>query len=88
MKNRRGFTLIELVAVIIILGVLLVIAIPTVSQYIKGTRGTAYDSHETSMAEAARAYTIDCIKDNEKECTVPHDDEAINVYLSKLIEEE
>ena len=82
MKDKRGFTLIELVAVIIVLGILLVIAVPTVSQYIKESRVTAYDSHEIAMAEATRAYTIDCLKDNEKGCTVPHGKETINVYLN------
>ena len=88
MNNKRGFTLIELVAVIVILGVLLIVAIPAVSQYIKQTRETTYTSHEVTMEEATRAYTIDCLKNNEKDCTVPHDNESINVYLDKLIEKE
>ena len=88
MKNKRGFTLIELIAVIIILGVLLVIAIPTITKYTSGARESTYKSHEVSMAEAARAYTIDCLNSNENGCTVPREKETINVYLDKLIEEE
>ena len=88
MKDRKGFTLVELVAVIIVLGVLLVIAIPTISNYIKGARDISYDSHEKALQEAAKAYTIDCIKNNEKNCTVPHDDETINIYVDRLIEDE
>ena len=88
MKNQKGFTLIELVAVIVVLGVLLIIAIPTISNYIKEARDVSYDSHEKALVEAARSYTIDCINKNEKDCTVPHDNETINVYVDRLIEEE
>ena len=88
MKNKKGFTLIELVAVIIVLGVLLIIAIPTISTYISGARDVSYDAHEKALLEAAKAYTIDCIKNNEKDCTVPHDDESVNIYANRLIEEE
>ncbi len=42
MKNRKAFTLIELLAVIIILGVLLLIAIPSVTEYILNSRKEAY----------------------------------------------
>ena len=35
MKNKKGFTLVELLAVIVILGVLLMIAVPAVQNVIK-----------------------------------------------------
>ena len=38
MKNRKGFTLVELLAVIVILGLLMAIAIPSVTKYITETR--------------------------------------------------
>jgi type IV pilus assembly protein PilA len=41
-KNEKGFTLVELLAVIIILGVLLVIAVPAVSSYINDSRKNVY----------------------------------------------
>ncbi len=41
-KNEKGFTLIEILAVIIILGILLVIAVPSVSNYISDSRKHAY----------------------------------------------
>ena len=42
MKNRKGFTLIELIAVIIIIGVIMIISIPSVTSIIEETRKKAY----------------------------------------------
>ena len=41
-KNIKGFTLLEILAVIIILGVLLIIAVPSISNYINDSRKEAY----------------------------------------------
>ena len=38
MRNKKGFTLVELLAVIVILGLLMAIAIPSVTKYITDTR--------------------------------------------------
>ena len=40
--NKKGFTLIEILAVIIVLGILLMIIVPSVSNYIDSTRKSAY----------------------------------------------
>ncbi len=42
LKNKKAFTLIELLAVIIILGILMIIAIPAVTNYISESRKSAY----------------------------------------------
>ena len=49
MKNNKGFTLIEILAVIIILGILMIIAVPAVSNYIA-------DSRKSTFAESAIKY--------------------------------
>ena len=43
MKNREGFTLIELIAVIIILGLVLIIAIPFFTGSLKEFRNDYYE---------------------------------------------
>ena len=42
--KKKGFTLVELLAVIIILSLVLVIAVPSVNKYIKQSKEKAYDA--------------------------------------------
>lgn len=38
MKNKKGFTLVEVLVVVVILGLILLIAIPSVSKYINQSK--------------------------------------------------
>ena len=42
MNNNKGFTLIEILAVIIVLGIIMIIAIPAVTKNISDTRETTF----------------------------------------------
>ena len=55
MKNEKGFTLIEALAVIIILGVVMIIAVPAVSKYILRSDKAVYASDITAYVETIRA---------------------------------
>lgn len=44
MKNNKGFTLVELLAVIVILAVILIIAVPKVIDTIENTRNASFES--------------------------------------------
>ena len=53
-KSKKAFTLIELLAVIIILGVLMIIAIPSVTSYINSSRKSAYITTAQNFVDSAR----------------------------------
>jgi len=40
--NKKGFTLIELIAVVVILGIIILIAVPAVTSYIRGSDDAVY----------------------------------------------
>ena len=85
-RRKKGFTLIEIISVIIILGILSIITIPAVSKYIINSRETTYLAHERSMEEAANSMSVDCIAENNTSCHLPNDGEKTLIYLNELID--
>ncbi len=83
--NKKGFSLVELLAVIAILGILAGVAIGAVGQYLDKARLQGYDSIYKSASEACESYiiengletTMDVGKAGEK-----------NVSITTLVEEE
>ena len=57
MKKRNGFTLIEILAVIIILGILMIIAVPAVTRYIDESRKDGYISSAKSIISGTSKIT-------------------------------
>ena len=53
-KKKKAFTLIELLAVIIILGILMIIAIPSVTTYISNSRKSSYIDTAKNLVGGAR----------------------------------
>ena len=70
--NKKGFTLVELLAVIVILGVLLMIAVPAIQNVIRSSRKKSFESAAKLAIE-----NVETIASNEKlsatisECFVP-----------------
>ena len=54
MKNEKGFTLVEAIAVIIILGVVMLIVVPAVTQYIFRSDKAVYASDISAYVETIR----------------------------------
>ena len=54
--KKNGFTLVELLAVIVVLSLILVIAVPSVNKYIKQSKEKAYNTQISTITEAAQAY--------------------------------
>ena len=59
LKKKKGFSLIELLGVIMILGILMIIAVPQVYRYIKKGKDNYYNSVEKEMSTAGANYLED-----------------------------
>ena len=91
-KNNGGFTLVELLATITILGILLGIAIPSVIGYMNRGKQTYYHSLEDSVLNSARDYLIDYRSLYPREIgnmtTVSGTELIMNKYISDIDDED
>ncbi|MGC5326607.1 prepilin-type N-terminal cleavage/methylation domain-containing protein [Brevibacillus sp. SYSU BS000544] len=56
LKNERGLTLVELLAVLVIIGIVAAIAIPSIGNIIDNARRDAHVANAKMMADAARQW--------------------------------
>ena len=89
MKKRNAFTLVELLAVIVVLAIVLIIAVPGVLSIINKTKNSAYDRQLDMIKEAAKNYvtanTITWSGENPKSTLVTLDILQTGGYLDKKI---
>lgn len=78
MKKYKGFTLIEMLGVIIIVSVLLVILVPTVVRHLKISKDSAYDS----LINKVLSSSVDWALENTE--LLPKEGESINITLGTL----
>lgn len=64
MKDKKGFTLTELLAVIVLIGVILAIAVPSYQSYVTRTRKEVLESYKANIIDAANQYAAECIVKN------------------------
>jgi type IV pilus assembly protein PilA len=85
--NKSGFTLIELIVFVIIIGVIGFIAVPTFTDFTSRGKLTTFIAYEDSMQDAAKNAVIDCIGNNSDRCNLPNKGDTLNISLKTLIDE-
>ena len=78
-RNNKGFSMIELLAVVVILGVVSIIGIVSVTRLIESSKQHYYESQQSQLVLAARAYTGD-----HKEVLPRNVGEKKKIYLDTL----
>ena len=56
MKNNKGFTMVELLTVLVVLAVITAITVPVVTSVLKNSRKSAYERQLDNVIEAAESY--------------------------------
>ena len=77
--SRKGFTMLELLAVIIILGILITLAYMGVSRYLNQARSTTYEDFEKNITSGVTNYLID------HSGSIPSVGESLVVDVEKLV---
>ena len=54
--NKKGFTLVEILAVVVILGIIMVISVPAVSKWIDRGKAESKESQKSTLVMAAQSY--------------------------------
>ena len=85
--NNKGFTLFEIIAAIVVIGIIAVIAAPTISKYVNGSKLTTFVAYEDSMEDAAKNAVLDCVGSNSLKCELPEKGEVKKIELAYLIKE-
>lgn len=86
LKNQKGLTLVEVLAVIVILGIIAAIAIPAVNTMIDKSRDEAHRANAQLIIDSARMYVTveDLLGGGVNETEVTAEDLVNKGYLAKL----
>lgn len=85
--SNRGFSLFEVLGVIVIIGIIGTIAAPSIQNFIGNGELSTFISYENSMEDAATNAVLECIANNSSRCNIPDKGETNNIYLNSLIDD-
>ena len=87
-NNKNGFTLVELLAVIVILAIILIIAVPKITDIIEGARQGAFESSEKMLVKATETYLstsgVAMPENIDDEISIPYTMLRDSKYISKI----
>ncbi len=85
--NNRGLSLFEMLGVVVVIGIIGIIAVPSVTQYIGRGRLTTFLTYEKSVEDAATNAVLECIGNNSTRCEAPEKGKITIIKLDDLINE-
>lgn len=80
MKFKKGFTILELAMVIVLIGMIALIAFPLIDRYINNVREDMYETQINNIILAAKDWGFD------NRLMLPKDNEVLELTLGELIE--
>lgn len=83
--NKKGMSLVELLAVVVIIGAICMIAVPAVTKYIDKGSVQTFLTYESSAKDAATNFVLDCVGSLSGSCDLPEKGEVKLFYLNDLI---
>lgn len=84
-KKNKGFTLLEIIAVIVIIGIIIVISGISVTNYIEKGKAKTYESFAEDLRVATNDYMINCFTNNEEDCIIPEKGNDLRVTYDELV---
>ncbi|MFA5408782.1 MAG: prepilin-type N-terminal cleavage/methylation domain-containing protein [Bacilli bacterium] len=71
-RNKKGFTLVELLAVIVILAIILAIAVPGIAGIINGAKKESFESNAKSLVTGIEYKVLEAQVDSTKTAPTAH----------------